>query len=157
MRRDLRPEDVARLLAAPKCATLATYRRDGTVLLSPVWHEWRDGGFSVHLGADGVNARLLRRDPRASLVVYDDAPPYAGVDLRGAAHLSTAGERAVLRRLAVRYLGERDGNACADTVGWAGVVLRLQPQELRIWDFVDEYGQRGPASPRRSGRYSGWG
>ncbi len=145
MRRDLRPEDVARLLAAPKCATLATYRRDGTVLLSPVWHEWRDGGFSVHLGADGVNARLLRRDPRASMVVYDDAPPYAGVELRGAAHLSTEGERAVLRRLAVRYLGEQDGNAYADTANWAGVVLRLEPGELRIWDFVDEFGQRRPA------------
>ena len=147
MRRDLRPEDVARLLAAPKCATLATYRRDGTVLLSPVWHEWRDGGFSVHLGADGVNARLLRRDPRASIVVYDDAPPYAGVELRGEGRLTTEGERAVLRRLAVRYLGERDGHAYVDTASWAGVVLRLEPGELRIWDFVDEGGQRGPALP----------
>jgi hypothetical protein len=136
MRRDLRPEDVARPGGAPKCATLSTYHRDGTVLLSPVWHEWR---------ADGVNARLLRRDPRASLVVYDDAPPYAGVELRGVGRLTTEGERAVLRRLAVRYLGERDGHAYADTASWAGVVLRLEPGELRIWDFVDEFGQRGPA------------
>jgi PPOX class probable F420-dependent enzyme len=145
MRRDLRPEDVARLLAAPTCATLATYRRDGTVLLSPVWHEWRDGGFTVHLGADGINARLLRRDPRASIVVYDDAPPYAGVELRGEARLETAGERAALRRLAVRYLGEREGNAYADAATWAGVLLRLEPGALRVWDFVDEYGERRPA------------
>jgi PPOX class probable F420-dependent enzyme len=113
---------VARPGAAPRCATLATYRRDGTVLLSPVWHEWRDGGFTVHLGADGVNARLLRRDPRASIVVYDDAPPYAGVELRGEGRLTVEGERVVLRRLAVRYLGERDGNADADAADWAGVV-----------------------------------
>ncbi len=140
MRRDLRPEDVGRLLAASKCTTLATYRRDGTVPLSPVWHEWRDGGFNVHLGADGINARLLRRDPRASLVVYDDAPPYAGVELRGEGRLTTANERETLRRLAVRYLGERAGNAYADAADWAGVVLRLDPGDLRIWDFVDEYG-----------------
>src|SRR5919204_6030438 len=107
MRRNLRPEDLPRLLEAPKCATLATYRRDGRVLLSPVWHEWRDGGFSVHLGDGGINARLLRRDPRASLVVYDDAPPYAGVELRGQGRLTTQDERETLRRLAVRYLGER--------------------------------------------------
>ena len=142
MRRNLRPEDVARLLAAPKCATLATYRRDGTVLLSPVWHEWHDGGFSVHLGADGINARLLRRDSRASLVVYDDAPPYAGVELRGEGRLTTTNERETLRRLAVRYLGERAGNAYADAVDWEGVVLRLEPGDLRVWDFVDEYGER---------------
>src|SRR5688500_12852024 len=142
MRRGLRPEDVAALLAAPKCATLATYRRDGTVLLSPVWHEWRDGGFSVHLGAGGVNARLLGRDPRASIVVYDDLPPYGGVELRGQGRLTTEDERATLRPLAVRYLGESEGSAYADAADWEGVVLRLEPGELRIWDFVDEYGQR---------------
>ena len=149
MRRDLQPEDVARLLAAPRCATLATYRRDDTVLLSPVWHEWLDGGFTVHLGADGVNARLLRRDPRASIVVYDDTPPYAGVELRGVGHLATADERATLRRLAVRYLGERAGHAYADAATWAGVVLRLEPGDLRVWDFVDEYGEQGPATTTR--------
>ena len=146
MRRNLRAEDVAWLLTAPRCATLATYRRDGTVLLSPVWHEWRNGGFTVHLGADGINARLLRRDPRASIVVYDDAPPYAGVELRGEGRLVTTDERAALRRLAVRYLGEREGNAYADAATWEGVVLRLEPGELRIWDFVDEYGERQPVA-----------
>ena len=143
MRRNLRPEDEARLLAAPKCATLATYRRDGTVLLSPVWHEWHRGGFNVHLGAGGINARLLRRDPRASIVVYDDVPPYGGVELRGQARLTSEDERATLRRLAVRYLGEQEGNAYADAATWEGIVLRLEPGELRVWDFIDEYGERG--------------
>jgi PPOX class probable F420-dependent enzyme len=142
MRRGLQPEDVAALLAAPKCATLATYRRDGTVLLSPVWHEWRDGGFSVHLGDGGINARLLRRDPRASIVVYDDVPPYAGIEVRGEARLTSEGERETLRRVAVRYLGERDGGAYADAATWEGVVLRLEPGVLRVWDFVDEYGSK---------------
>ena len=142
MRRGLRPEDVSTLLAAPKCATLATYRRDGTVLLSPVWHEWRDGGFHVHLGGGGINARHIRRDPRASIVVYDDAPPYAGIEVRGEARLTSEGEREVLRRLAVRYLGEHAGNAYADAATWQGIVLRLKPGDLRVWDFVDEFGSR---------------
>ena len=142
MRRNLRPEDVADLLKAPKCSTLATYRRDGTVLLSPVWHEWANGGFSVHLGADGVNARLLRRDPRCSIVVYDDHPPYAGVELKATARLTDEDERGLLRRLAVHYLGEKEGSAYADAANWQGVVLRLEPGDLRIWDFVDEYGER---------------
>ena len=47
MRKGLAPEDLGDLLEQPRVAVLATYRRDGTVLLSPVWHEWRDRGFHV--------------------------------------------------------------------------------------------------------------
>src|SRR5207237_341634 len=50
---------------------------------------------------------------------------------------------AVLRRIAVRYLGERAGNAYADKAAWEGVVLRLEPGELRAWDFADEYALGG--------------
>ena len=49
MRRNLSVEQLGELLERPFNATLATYRHDGTVLLSPVWHEWRDGGFSIRL------------------------------------------------------------------------------------------------------------
>ena len=62
------------------------------------------------------------------------------------------GTEAALRRLAVRRLGEREGNAYADAATWAGVVLRLEPGELRVWDFDDGYGECQPATttPSRS-------
>ena len=41
------PADVIDLLEAPIVAVLATRRRDDTVLLSPVWFEWRDGTCNV--------------------------------------------------------------------------------------------------------------
>jgi hypothetical protein len=47
VRKNLGPDDLGDLLEQPLVAVLATYRRDGTVLLSPVWHEWQDGGFNV--------------------------------------------------------------------------------------------------------------
>jgi PPOX class probable F420-dependent enzyme len=127
------------MLDAPICATLATYRRDGTALLSPVWFIWDDDAFIVHLGADGINARLLRRDPRASILVYDNTPPYRGAEMKGTATLSTTDERIWLRRLAVRYLGDTAGNTYADAATWSGVVLRLAPGAWRAWDFVDEF------------------
>jgi hypothetical protein len=43
----LGPDDLAELLEQPLVAVLATYRMRGEVLLSPVWHQWRDGGFDV--------------------------------------------------------------------------------------------------------------
>jgi len=49
VRTNLTIADLGDLLELPIVAVLATYRRDGSVLLSPVWHEWRDGGFSIRL------------------------------------------------------------------------------------------------------------
>jgi PPOX class probable F420-dependent enzyme len=83
VRKGLAPEELGDFLELPLVAVLATYRRDGTVLLSPVWHEWRDGGFNVLTSTGDVKAGHLRRDPRASIVVCDDAPPYRGIELRG--------------------------------------------------------------------------
>jgi hypothetical protein len=47
VRKGLSIDELGDLLERPFNATLATYRRDGSVLLSPVWHEWREGGMVV--------------------------------------------------------------------------------------------------------------
>jgi PPOX class probable F420-dependent enzyme len=114
---------------------LATYRCDGGVLLSPVWHRWRDGGFDVATGGDNVKVRHLRRDPRASIVVYEHGPPYRGIEVRGEARLEPAGD--AVRWIASRYLGERDGTAYADSAG-DDTLIRLEPGRLRAWDFADQ-------------------
>jgi hypothetical protein len=108
------------------------------VLLSPVWHEWRDDGFNVVTGSRDVKAGHLRRDPRASIVVYDDGPPYRGLELRARARLSVAEERSIVRRIATRYLGPELGERYAETAG-DDLLIRLEPGELRAWDFADDF------------------
>jgi len=138
MRRDIPLSDLGDLLELPRVAVLATYRRDGSVLLSPVWHEWHAGGFHVATNGDGVKVRHLRHDPRASLVVCEQTPPYRGIELRARAELRTDGAAAIARRIAIRYLGETEGAAQAERLA-DDVVLRLEPGDLRAWDFTDEY------------------
>src|SRR5215467_15505038 len=65
VRTNLTVEDLGDLLDRPLVAVLATLRTDGTVLLSPVYHEWRDGGFNIWVERQNVKARHLRHDPRA--------------------------------------------------------------------------------------------
>ena len=137
MRRDLPLDELADFLALPLVAVLATYRRDGTVLLSPVWHRWRDGGFDVLTGPNDIKVRHLRRDPRTSILVYDDAPPYRGVELRTTAKLLDVERADVVRDLAVRYLGEEAGEAYAGGSS-DSVLIRLEPGTIRAWDFADE-------------------
>jgi len=137
MRKNLTVSDLGDLVDVPLLAVLATYRRDGTVLLSPVWHEWRDGGFQVITRSDDVKARHLQRDPRASIVVCEHSPPYRGVEVRGFAQLVTAGVAEVVKRVASRYLGVQAGGAYADT-GADDLLIRIEPGELRAWDFSDD-------------------
>jgi PPOX class probable F420-dependent enzyme len=137
MRKNLTVDDLGDLVGLRLLAVLATYRRDGTVLLSPVWHEWRHGGFQVVTGSGDVKAAHLRRDPRASIVVCEHSPPYRGVELRGRAQLVTAGVGDAVTRIASRYLGREAGAAYAER-GGDDLVIRLEPGDLRAWDFADD-------------------
>jgi PPOX class probable F420-dependent enzyme len=138
VRKGLKPDDLGDLLELPLLAVLATYRRDGTVLLSPVWHEWRDDGFHVVTGSRDVKAGHLRRDPRVSIVVCEDGPPYRGLELRARARLSVPEDRSTLRRIATRYLGPEAGERYAANAG-DDLLIRLEPGELRAWDFADYF------------------
>jgi PPOX class probable F420-dependent enzyme len=121
----------------PLVATLATYRRDGTVLLSPVWHEWRDGGFNIVVEENDVKARHVRGDPRASVAVYESDLPYRGIELRGTGRIVADASAEAQRRIAVRYLGRQAGEAYASEPSGREVILRVEPGEMRIWDFAD--------------------
>jgi PPOX class probable F420-dependent enzyme len=137
MRKGLAMNDLGDLAELRLLAVLATYRHDGTVLLSPVWHEWRDGGFNVVTRSRDVKAAHLRRDRRASIVVCEHSPPYRGVELRCRAQLVTAGVDDAVRRIASRYLGRDAGAAYAEAAA-DDLLIRLEPGELRAWDFADQ-------------------
>lgn len=130
-------DDLGDLAGLRLLAVLATYRRDGTVLLSPVWHEWRDGGFSVITSSRDVKAAHLRRDPRASIVVCEHVPPYRGIEVRGHGRFVTAGVGDAVQRIASRYLGREAGAAYAARAD-DDLIIRLEPGDLRAWDFAGE-------------------
>jgi len=138
VRTNLTLDDVGGLLDEPLVAVLATLRSDGSVLLSPVWHEWRDGGFNLWLAVDDVKTRHLRRDPRATIVVAESEDPLRGVELRTEARLLDAGDLSDAVRIATRYVGSEKGFEYVHAAGYDSVIARLEPGHLRIWDFEDE-------------------
>ena len=141
MRTDLTAGDVADLLEAPLVAILATRRADDTTMLSPVWFEWRDGGFNVWASpSDKGKVGHIQRDPRVSIVVANSDWPYKGIEVRGEATLGddTDAFFGVLGRTAQRYFGDDAGAAFAASFTRPGVVIRIEPGELRAWDYEDE-------------------
>jgi PPOX class probable F420-dependent enzyme len=140
VRKNLGAEELGDVLKRPLLAILATNYPDGTTLLSPVWHEWRDGGFTIVVFDDDAKARAVKRDPRVSVVVADTELPCPGVEVRGTVQIvPTEPDLAPLRRMAERYMGAERGNAFIDTIDPASqLTLRLVPGLLRSWDFADE-------------------
>jgi PPOX class probable F420-dependent enzyme len=136
--RQLSPTETKSLLALPLVATLATYRRDGQVLLSPVWHEWNGEQFLFIVDRIDVKARHMSRDPRATVTVYEHVPPYAGVEATGTCDF-TEGYAAVQARMAARYLANVPPylGRVPSFLGGDGLVVRLSPQRMRAWSFDD--------------------
>jgi len=140
VRKRLSVAELGDLLEQPFNATLATYRRDGSVLLSPVWHEWRDGGFSIITGADDVKLRHIQRQGRAVAVVSDNDFPFRGIELSCSPTIErdpTFG-RETLGRIARRYLGASRAERYLASSSDDAVVIRMMPGELRTWDFADD-------------------
>jgi PPOX class probable F420-dependent enzyme len=139
MRTGLTVDDLGGFLDEPHVAVLATLRPDGSVLLSPIWYEWLDGGFNLWVEADNAKTRHLRRDPRATIVVAESGPPLRGVELRGSAQFIDQDVTRTARRIAGRYLSAEDAATDTEASQGADVIVRLEPGHLRVWDFADEY------------------
>ena len=90
MRKNLVPKTWVTSWSSPNAQTLATHFKDGTILMSPVWHEWQDGGFTVAVADEDIKTRHIRRDAQVSISVAEDSAPYRGIEVRGEASIERA-------------------------------------------------------------------
>jgi PPOX class probable F420-dependent enzyme len=121
------------LLERPRTAKFASVRADGRPHVAPIWFDLDGDALVFTTWHTTVKAANIRRDPRVSLCVDDDAPPFAFVLIEGIATLSE--DRAELRRWATRIAGRYMGAELADSYGQrngvAGELLvRVAPTKM---------------------------
>jgi PPOX class probable F420-dependent enzyme len=143
--RGLSVEQLDGLLDERRLAVMSTFRKDGSVLLSPLWFTWEDGGFTIGMAAGDGKLTHLRRDPRVTVVVNEDEFPYRGFELRGVARLLDVAYGPVIRRIATRYVGAEAAGFYDDERG--GTIARIEPGETRGWDFRDDLTEMGVFRP----------
>ncbi|MEU3688538.1 PPOX class F420-dependent oxidoreductase [Streptomyces narbonensis] len=111
--------------AGTRTGKLATVRDDGSPHVVPVWFLLDGEDFVFNTGKDTVKGRNLSRDPRVSLCVDDDSPPFAYVTLSGRAELDE--DPAELRhwaaRIGARYMGEDRAEEFGERNGVPGELL----------------------------------
>ena len=121
------------LSSGARTGKLATVRRDGRPHVQPVWFVLDGDDLVFTTGASTVKGRNLRRDPRASLVVDDEAPPFAFVRVDGVVDLSEDPDE-MLRwaiRIAARYMGAERADAYGRRNAVPGELLvRLVPTHI---------------------------
>ncbi len=100
----------------PHTGKLATVRADGRPHIAPIWFVVdEDGTIVFNTGEHTVKGRNLARDPRASLCVDDERPPFSFVVLEGTVELSN--DLAEVRRWAARIGGRYMGADRAEEYG----------------------------------------
>jgi PPOX class probable F420-dependent enzyme len=115
---------------------LATYRRDGSALVTPVWFRWNTPAFEVVIAEDDVKLGHLRRDPRCVLVVFETVRPFRGIEVRAEAQLLARDVTPERLAIAGRYLGAADGARFAEERRTKhGILVRLVPASPRVWNL----------------------
>ncbi len=90
-----------------RTASLATVHADGRPHVVPVWLDLDGDTIIFTMGEASVKAKNMRRDPRVSLCVDDEEPPFAFVLIEGTAEM-IAGASDLLHwttRIGGRYMG----------------------------------------------------
>lgn len=86
----------------------ATINKDGSPHVTPIWHEF-DGQYFYHTTRrNRVKIKNITRDNRVTLLVFDPTTERV-VIASGRAELTDLDAKEWSKRLAVRYLGKKDG------------------------------------------------
>ena len=107
----------------------------GRPLVAPVWFVVEDGSLVFNTSKDTAKGRALARDPRVSLCVDLEEPPYAFVQVQGEAELSEDPAELVrtATAIAARYMGADRAEEFGQRNGVPGeLVVRLRPVKVLV-------------------------
>ncbi len=106
---------------------------DGRPLVAPVWYVLEGEDVVFNTGASTAKGRYLARDPRVTLCVDLEEPPYAFVQIQGEAAISTDPDDLlrVATEIARRYMGEKRAEEFGRRNAVQGeLVVRVRPTKV---------------------------
>jgi PPOX class probable F420-dependent enzyme len=134
------PKIRAFLSAGTRTGKLAYTSRDGRPLVVPVWFVVEDDTLVFNTGKDTAKGRALARDPRTTLCVDTEEPPYQFVQVQGTAELSEEPGELLRTATAIgaRYMGEDRAEEFGKRNAVPGeLVVRLRPTKvIAVFDMT---------------------
>ena len=131
-----------RFLRGRHVAVLVTLAVDGTPVPTPIWYLYRDGRFYFRTAASAVKTENVRRDPRVSICVQDERPPYKAVVAHGTAQIEQQLDwlDRVVPRHYLGFVGAMGYEATARQAVEQGpeITLVVRPERWTTFDFAAE-------------------
>ena len=127
------------LLRGTKTGKLATVRRDGRPHVVPIWF-YLDGDTVIFTtGGESLKYKNMKRDPRVSITIDDQTPPYSYVMIEGTVSFSEDPEELLhwATRIGGRYMGEDRAEAYGRRNSTPGeVIVRIIPSRISAYKDV---------------------
>jgi PPOX class probable F420-dependent enzyme len=127
------PQVRAFLEEGTRTGKLGYLAADGRPLVAPVWFVVDGGVIVFNTGKDTAKGRALARDPRITLCVDLERPPYAFVQVQGVAEISEdpADLLATATAIGARYMGAGRADEFGRRNAVPGeLVVRLRPVKV---------------------------
>jgi PPOX class probable F420-dependent enzyme len=121
------------LARGTRTGKLSYLAASGRPLVTPVWFVVEGDSLVFNTGKETAKGRALARDPRTSLCVDLEEPPYAFVQVQGDAELSEDPAELVrtATAIAARYVGAERAEEFGRRNGVPGeLVVRLRPVKV---------------------------
>ena len=141
--REMSTEEALEFLATgTRTAKVAWVASDGRPHVAPMWFIVEDGDVLFNTSAEVGKSRALRRDPRISLVVDVEEPPYAFVKVDGTVEITEDLDELLRVATAVggRYMGADQAEAYGARNGVPGECLvRVRPTSIAGFDGISDW------------------
>jgi PPOX class probable F420-dependent enzyme len=133
----LTPEELAAFLEDAPIARLATHNPDGTIHCVPLYFRYAGGDFLLGTQAMTRKVRNVERDPRVTLLIDNQSPPWKGAMIYGTAALDTVDPVAKRTVIFERYMDPDDARGLASTLAdsYEPAVIRVTPSRISSWDY----------------------
>ena len=128
--------------AGSRTGKLAWVAADGRPHVAPIWFIVEGGELLFATGTHSGKALAMKREPRVSLVVDTESPPYAFVKVDGVVELSEDSDdlRRVSTLAGARYMGPDQAKSFGERNSGPGECLvRLRPTSITGVDGVADW------------------
>lgn len=130
-------EEKQAFLAALHVGVIGINEPDHGPLTVPIWYSYEPGAtVKVITGSNSRKGRLLKLGSRVSLAAQTENIPYRYVSIEGEVSAIDPTDMAELQSMAIRYLGEEEGQAYAHNSGIEGqITVSIRPERWLAVDY----------------------
>ncbi len=125
------------LMSGTRTGKISTVRQDGRPHLVPIWFilDSKDNNIIFMTGDESVKGKDILRDPRVSLCVDDQTPPFSFVVIEGLAEINQEPDLGELlkwsTKIAARYMGQDSAEAYGKRNAVKGEMLvKIRPTKI---------------------------